>query len=180
MKKILVLTGSNHSNSMNVQVAKYAANKLTDSSVSYWDMTQVDFPMYGIDFEQANGIPQAIQDKFNQLQEFDGYLIASPEHNGNVPAVFKNFIDWMTRVNRNFLGNKPTMTLTASPGPGAGQSVRTLLNNSLPHFGGNVVSSFGLPSFGANFSAEGIPAELETTLNTAVESFENTFVTETL
>jgi len=179
MKKVLVLTGSNHSASMNVQFSRYSATKLTDSEVTFLDMTQIDFPMYGIDYEQANGLPETVKSRFEQLQGFDGYIVSSPEHNGNVPAVFKNFIDWMTRVDRNFLGGKPTLVLTTSPGPGAGANVRGLLSNSLPHFGGSVTSSFGLPSFGKTFSSEGI-GEHETALNTAIEQFEAAFVTETV
>lgn len=177
MKKILVLTGSNHSASINVQLNRYAASKLKNSVLSYMDMTQIDFPMYSIDFEQANGLPESVQNTFNDLQQYDGYLIASPEHNGNVPAVFKNFIDWMTRVDRRFLGGKPTLVLATSPGPGAAASVRSLLSNSLPHFGGAVTGSFGLPSFSSTFSEAGIGSH-EVELDTVLNIFESEFITE--
>jgi chromate reductase len=51
-------------------------------------------------------------------------LIATPEYNFSVPGVFKNVLDWISRVDNQPFAFKPVAILTASTGPLGGARVQ--------------------------------------------------------
>ncbi|MTI29267.1 NADPH-dependent FMN reductase, partial [Xanthovirga aplysinae] len=93
------------------------------------------------------GIPANIQKFFDTLQQYDGFIIASPEHNGLVPAVFKNTIDWLSRINMKFLGDKPLVLLSASPGGYGGANNLNVLKNLVPWWGGQLVADYSIGNY---------------------------------
>ena len=101
MKNIIVFSGSNSSNSINKQLLLSASKKLELDSVQYVDLSEYDAPVFGEDLEKEAGIPTQIRDLKIMFSNADGFMISIPEHNGLLPAFFKNILDWLSRIDQN-------------------------------------------------------------------------------
>lgn len=152
MKKILAFAGSNNPQSINQKLVVAVTLKLPEDSVHLIQLTDYDVPLYGEGFEKEKGIPGPIQQLQKLFREADGFIIASPEHNGLMPAFFKNIIDWLSRLDQKIFNNKPVLLLSTSPGSNGGQSNLWILENLIPRWGGYVVSSYSLGNFHAHFN----------------------------
>lgn len=173
MKSIITFAGSNSGTSINKQLANHAATLIKDVEVIKLDLNDFELPIYGIDYENTHGIPKKVIDFLNHIKSSDGIVLSLAEHNGAYTAVFKNILDWLSRADKAVFQNKPMLLMATSPGGRGGQSVLELAKNSFPHFGGNIVSDFSLPSFNANFSDEEITnKELATELEKAVNKLQ--------
>ena len=154
MKKTIVAFGaSNSSNSINKQFALYAANQLNNATVNALDLNDYEMPIYSIDREQANGIPQLAKDFKAALNAADGIIISFAEHNGAYSAAFKNIFDWISRIEKDVWHNKPMLLLSTSPGGRGGQTALEIAVNKFKFMNSNTIASFSLPSFGQNFDA---------------------------
>ena len=174
MKKIIALGGSNSKESINKRLAVYTANKIENSEVIVLDLNDFDLPLYGIDLENENGIPKDAQRLIDTVASSDGVVISLAEHNGSYSAVFKNALDWMSRINQKLWGEKPMLLMATSPGSRGGQTVLASASSSFPHLGAKLIASYSLPSFNNNFSENGIKdEELNNTLNEKIALFQN-------
>ncbi|MBL1279848.1 MAG: NAD(P)H-dependent oxidoreductase [Fluviicola sp.] len=174
MKKIIALGGSNSEKSINKRLAVYTANKIENSEVIVFDLNDFDLPLYGIDFENENGIPKDAQRLIDTVTSSDGVVLSLAEHNGSYSAAFKNAMDWMSRINPKLWGEKPMLLMATSPGGRGGQTVLNFAASSFPHLGANVIATFSLPSFNDNFSENGIKdEELNNTLNEKIALFQS-------
>lgn len=173
MKKIITLAGSNSKESINKRLANYAANKIENTEVVSLDLNDFDLPLYGIDLENESGIPADAQRLFDAVRSADGLVISLAEHNGSYAAAFKNALDWMSRIDGKIWNQKPMLLMATSPGGRGGQTVLAGAVGSFPHFGGNIIADFSLPSFFDNFTEEGIKdAALNTALNEKINLLE--------
>ncbi|WP_406683961.1 NAD(P)H-dependent oxidoreductase [Seonamhaeicola sp. MEBiC1930] len=172
MKQIIAFAGSNSKMSINKDLAVYASSLTEDTKVNILDLNDYDLPLYGIDYEEENGIPENAHKFFGAIQESDGIVLSLAEHNGAYSTVFKNIFDWMSRIDGKLWGEKPMLLMATSPGGRGGASVLEIAKGRFPYMGGNIVASFSLPSFGANF-ADGkiINEQLNATLLEQVENF---------
>lgn len=150
--KIVAFAGSNSKNSINKKLVTYASFLAEGAEVTLLDLNDYDLPIYSIDIENETGIPQRAQDFLSQLKSADGIVLSLAEHNGNFTAVFKNMLDWMSRIDRNIFQEKPMLLLATSPGGRGGKTVFEMAKSSFPRFGANIVAEFSLPSFFDNFS----------------------------
>ncbi len=151
MKKILVFSGSNSSASINRQLAKYIGEQIEGQSITYLDLRDYPLPLFSLDIEKADGIPENAQKLKALFEEHDAFVLSIPEHNASMPAFFKNTIDWISRIEMKFLGGKPIALFGASPGRSATASSRANAERTLSRsLGGNVIGSLGLPSFRHN------------------------------
>lgn len=170
MKKIIAIGGSNSNKSINKQLATYAANKINDVEVIVADLNDFDLPLYGIDLETENGIPDDATRLNNLLESADGLVISLAEHNGSYSTAFKNAYDWMSRINQKVWKNKPMLLMATSPGARGGATVLQTAKAGFPYLGANIIADFSLPSFYDNFSEEGIKdEELNTVLNQKIK-----------
>ncbi|MGO4893993.1 NADPH-dependent FMN reductase [Flavobacterium sp. W21_SRS_FM6] len=99
MIRILAFAGSARKDSFNKIILKVAAQGATEAGakVTLIDLADFAMPLMDEDLEKKLGIP-ANALKFKQLlNEHDGLLIASPEHNSAYSALLKNTIDWASR-----------------------------------------------------------------------------------
>lgn len=152
MKKILAFTGSNSSTSINAKLLNYVVEQITYHQVKLIDLRAHEVPIYSADIEREKGMP--IQSKVlkNLIDEHDALLIAVNEHNSAPSAFFKNHIDWLSRIDNQFLMGKKILLMSTSPGKrGAKTSLAFVKDVLFPRFGGNVIESFSLPSFAENF-----------------------------
>ena len=114
-------------------------------------MAGIEIPMYSADLEKERGIPEVITDLHAALKTTDGLILSTNEHNGYPSAFTKNLLDWLSRKERNFLGDCPVLLMSASTGRGAAMSSRNAVEDLLQRFGARVVSRFSLPSFNHTF-----------------------------
>lgn len=157
MSSILVFAGSNSSSSINYQFAQYTASTIESHEVEYINMATLVIPMYSEDVELEMGFPHEIMKIANQIKKSDAFVIGVNEHNSNPSAFFKNLIDWLSRIERNIMEDKPTFLVATSPGKRGAQSALEISANTLPRIGASVIATFSLPSFGLNFEpADGI------------------------
>lgn len=173
MKNIIAFAGSNSKTSINKQLVSYAASKLSDANTSILDLNDFEVPVYGIDSETENGIPENAQKLSELIENSDAIILSLAEHNGSYSAVFKSIFDWMSRINPKVWRNKPMLLMSTSPGGRGGSGVLGNAKMSFPHLGGNIVAEFSLPSFFDNFKDGKLTAdEFETKLSSAVSNLE--------
>jgi chromate reductase len=154
MKKIIAFAGSSSKNSINKQLATYAANLFENSEVEVLNLNDYEMPLFSIDKETETGIPQLAHDFYAKIGSADLLVISFAEHNGAYSTAFKNILDWTSRINSKTFQEKPTLLLATSPGPRGGSSVLEIAKNRFPFQGAIVKGSFSLPSFYENFDIE--------------------------
>ncbi len=157
MQKVLAIGTSNSSESINLATIKKMKN------VEILNLQTLDVPMYSMQLEKEQGIPDTIEQFLKQLEPFEILLFAVPEYNGNIPPFFKNILDWCSRKEFKFLNNKKIIILTVTPGSRGGASVRNILTTSLPYFGAEVIGSFGVSNYHPqmNFTKELIEIQMQ-------------------
>lgn len=154
MKKILAFGASSSKQSINRKFVTWASVQLKDAEIDLIDLNDFEMPIFSVDKEAANGIPEEAHRFKKMIQDCDGIMISFAEHNGSYSAAFKNLFDWTSRIERPMWNDKPMFLLATSPGGRGGKSVLGTAVNDFPHRSGQVISSFSLPSFGQNFSDE--------------------------
>ena len=175
MKKILVFAGSNSKESINKKLSMFAATKLSAVDINLLDLNDFELPIYGIDYETSYGIPENAAHFLNEIKSSDGIIISLAEHNGAYATVFKNILDWMSRVDGKLWNNIPMLLMATSPGGRGGSSVLEIAKNRFPYMGGNIVAEFSLPSFHKNLNGnEIIDEELSNKFKQAITMFEST------
>ncbi|WP_149275678.1 NADPH-dependent FMN reductase [Pareuzebyella sediminis] len=157
MGKILAFAGSNSSTSINFKLVKHTVNGIEGHRVQLLNMANFPFPMYSADYEKEQGYSNSLIEFKNDLGKAHGIILSVNEHNGHPSAYFKNLLDWLSRLERNFLKDKPVLLMSTSGGKRGGLASLEVSKNLLPRFGAKVVATFSLPSFDENFSEnEGI------------------------
>lgn len=154
MKKIIAFGASSSKHSINKQLANYAAHQFENVVVELLDLNEYEMPIFSVDKQKENGIPQLAHDFFAKLGSADLILISFAEHNGAYSSAFKNILDWTSRIDSNTFQGKPMFLLATSPGPRGGSTVLEIAKNRFPFQGGNVKGSFSLPNFNENFDVE--------------------------
>ncbi|WP_333810449.1 NADPH-dependent FMN reductase [Flavobacterium sp.] len=150
-KKIIAFGASSSKNSINRQLATFAANQFQNASVEILDLNNYEMPIFSVDKEKENGIHPLAQEFYSKLGSADLIIISFAEHNGNYSTAFKNILDWSSRINAKTFQEKPMLLLATSPGARGGSSVLEIATKRFPFQGGIVKGSFSLPSFYENF-----------------------------
>lgn len=167
---ILAFGASNSRNSINQRFAVWAADQ-TGEEVLEVNLNDYEMPIYSIDRERENGIPEkAVQFK-ELVSAADGLVISFAEHNGSYTVAFKNVLDWMSRVSKPIWSDRPVLLLSTSPGPRGGRTVLEAAKTSFPHQGARFAGAFSLPSFNKNFSSGITDPELARLFTEQVEKF---------
>ena len=98
--KILVIPGSLRTGSLNARLAAVAAHQLAQSGVEVTRISLSDFPLpiYDGDLQAKSGVPKHAVNLKRMIGAHHGVLIVTPEYNSSVPALVKNTIDWISRV----------------------------------------------------------------------------------
>src|SRR3982074_2969740 len=98
--KVLVIPGSLRSGSLNARLAAAAAHELAQSGVEVTRISLSDFPLpiYDGDLQARSGVPKNAINLKRMMGAHHGVLIVTPEYNSSVPALVKNTIDWVSRV----------------------------------------------------------------------------------
>jgi len=98
--KVLVIPGSLRSGSLNARLAAVAAHELAESGAEVTRISLSDFPLpiYDGDLQAKSGVPKHAVNLKRMMAAHHGVLIVTPEYNSSVPALVKNTIDWVSRV----------------------------------------------------------------------------------
>ncbi|MBR0692520.1 NADPH-dependent FMN reductase [Bradyrhizobium lablabi] len=98
--KILVIPGSLRTGSLNAKLAAVAAQELVRQGADVTRISLADFPLpiYDGDLQAKSGVPKNAVNLKRMVSAHHGVLIVTPEYNSSVPALVKNTIDWMSRV----------------------------------------------------------------------------------
>jgi len=154
MKKIIAFGGSLSRNSINKQLAVYAANLFSNAHVEVLDLNDYDMPIFSVDREKEIGIHTLAQQFYDKIGSADLIVLSLAEHNGAYSSAFKNTLDWASRINNKTFQQKPMLLLATSPGPRGGSTVLEIAKNRFPFQGADLKGSFSLPNFNDNFDFE--------------------------
>jgi chromate reductase, NAD(P)H dehydrogenase (quinone) len=148
--KTLAFGASGSISSINQVLAQFTAQTIEKES-EIVNIVDYPLPLYSIDFEKENGIPENAQLFFKKIQESELIVISLAEHNGSYTAVFKNLFDWLSRLELAFFKDKKLVLLSTAPGPRGGLSVLETAKERFPRHGATILGSFCLPKFSLNF-----------------------------
>jgi len=151
MKKIIAFGASSSKNSINKQLAVYAANLFSNATVELLDLNDYEMPIYSVDKEKENGIPTLAHQFYDKIGSADLIVLSLAEHNGAYSSAFKNILDWASRINNKTFQQKPMLLLATSPGARGGSTVLEIAKNRFPFQGADLKASFSLPNFNENF-----------------------------
>ena len=173
MKNIITFAGSNSKNSINKKLVTYATSLVDSVEASILDLNDFELPLYGIDLENNQGIPDNAHKFLEYIKSSDGIILSLAEHNGAYSVAFKNLFDWMSRIEKNVWSDKPMLLMATSPGGRGGKSVLEIAQEKFPRMGANIVSVYSLPFFNKNFlNGKIIDEDLNNNLMRAVETFQ--------
>lgn len=98
--KILVIPGSLRTGSLNAKLAATVALELAQAGAEVTRISLSDFPLpiYDGDLQAKSGVPKNAVNLKRMMGTHHGVLIVTPEYNSSVPALVKNTIDWISRV----------------------------------------------------------------------------------
>src|SRR3954449_5966295 len=98
--KILVIPGSLRTGSLNARLAAVVAHELALSGAEVTRISLSDFPLpiFDGDLQAKSGVPKHAVNLKRMMSAHHGALIVTPEYNSSVPALVKNTIDWVSRV----------------------------------------------------------------------------------
>src|SRR6187399_3361863 len=98
--KILVIPGSLRTGSLNARLAAVAAHELAQAGAEITRISLGDYllPIYDGDLQTKSGVPKHAVNLKRMIGAHHGVLIVTPEYNSSVPALVKNTIDWISRV----------------------------------------------------------------------------------
>ena len=98
--KIAIIPGSLRSGSLNAKLAAVAAHELALAGAEITRISLADFPLpiYDGDLQAKSGVPKNAVNLKRMIGAHHGVLMVTPEYNSSVPALVKNTIDWVSRV----------------------------------------------------------------------------------
>lgn len=152
--KIIAFGASASKTSINKVFADYTARLFVGHDIEVLDLVDYPAPLYTVDVEREQGIPQNIVELNDKLQSADLLIISMAEHNGSYTAVFKNLFDWLSRYNLKMFDQKKMLLLSTAPGGRGGLGVMEAALVRFPIHGAEIVGHFSLPRFQDNFDME--------------------------
>ena len=72
----------------------------------------------------AGAMPPTVITLSDRIRRADAVVIVTPEYNFSIPGMFKNMLDWLSRVDAQPFANKPVAMMSASTGPLGGARVQ--------------------------------------------------------
>jgi len=152
--KVLAFAASSSKSSINKKLVTYSANLLEDIDIEILDLNDYELPLFSEDKEKEIGQPKLALEFLSKIGDSDAVIISFAEHNGSYSVAYKNIFDWCSRINPKVFQNKPMVMLSTSPGGRGASTVLSQAIKSAPHFDGEVISSYSVPSFYENFDIE--------------------------
>lgn len=136
--RIVAVAASNRRRSLNRTLLDRAVRALEQAggegvAVEVIDLRRLPLPIYDADVQDRDGVPAAAHEIHDRVAEADAVVIATPEYNGGYPALLKNVIDWVSRIDMLVFHPRYVGLLAATPGKGGGRRgldhLRALFDN---------------------------------------------------
>jgi chromate reductase len=119
MSTFLAISGSLRAASLNTRLLQ-ALPALAPSGAHIVQFDISDVPVYNQDLDNQNP-PAVVAAMRSAVEEADGIIFVTPEHNHTIPAATKNVVDWMSRpYNQGHLRQKKIALFVGSIGPTSG------------------------------------------------------------
>ena len=118
MIEIVGISGSLRKGSYNSSLLRAAA-ALAPEGTRVETASILGLPLYDGDVEEEAGVPQAVRVLADRIVRAHGLLLVTPEYNNSIPGVFKNAIDWLSRLPEEagpLFRDRPVALMGASPG----------------------------------------------------------------
>jgi len=98
--KILIIPGSLRTGSRNAKLAAVAADAFVQAGLDVTRISLGDFalPIFDGDLQAKSGVPKNAISLKRMMAAHHGILLVTPEYNSSIPALLKNSIDWVSRV----------------------------------------------------------------------------------
>jgi NAD(P)H-dependent FMN reductase len=136
---ILVFSGSDRRDSLNLRLAGLAARRLKalGATVTHVRLSDYALPIYDGDLETQAGVPDGAAAFRGAIDAHAGTFIACPEYNSGYTPLLKNALDWASRVKNPagqmtpVFGGKVVALGAASPGFRGGYRALTQLRTAL-------------------------------------------------
>jgi urocanate reductase len=110
MMKLIGIVGTNAKKSYNRQLLQFIKKHFeTKVTVKILELTKV--PMFNESQDVTDS--EIIQEFTQKIEEADGVIIATPEHNHSIPAALKSILEWLS-FKVHPLDGKPVMIVGAS------------------------------------------------------------------
>ena len=156
--KILAFAASNSRLSINKQLINHSAKIIKTfkrkTTIDIIDINDFEMPIYNIDHEHQQGIPERAYHLYQKIGEANALLIAFAEHNGHYTAAYKNIFDWMSRINIKVYQQKPSVFLSSSSGGLGGTNVLKAAKNAALRHGALLQADLAIPNFHKVFDAK--------------------------
>lgn len=137
MKKIGILVGSLHQQSINRKIAD-SFIKIGHPDLQFSSIDISKLPLFSEDSETP--VLPAVQAFRNQIAAVDLILIMTPEYNRSIPGVLKNALDWASRpYGTSVLHGKQVAVAGVSPGQVGTAAAQSHLRAILPILGLNQI-----------------------------------------
>lgn len=149
--KIVGFAGSNSKNSINKQLVNYTLNQFVEHETVLLDLNDFEMPIYSIDRQLENGFPALADTFYQEIKSADAVIISLAEHNLNFSTALKNILDWVSRIEMNFMEGKKLLLLSTSPGSYGGGNVMSIATKYFEFAQATLVDSYSIPFFQNNF-----------------------------
>ena len=158
--RIVAFAASTSRRSINKQLVNYAADLIHDglvgpgATMDVLDIGDYEMPIYSIDRQEEDGIPDLAHRFLRHLASADALVISFAEHNGHYTAAYKNLYDWVSRIDRKVYQEKPMVLLSSSPGARGGARVLEVATTVAERQGADVRAALAIPHFNDVFDVE--------------------------
>ncbi|MBQ9089841.1 MAG: NAD(P)H-dependent oxidoreductase [Alphaproteobacteria bacterium] len=162
MKKIGILVGSLHSNSINRKTAE-AFIKIGHPNLDFSFISISDLPLFSEDLEK--NVPSSVLRFRQEIEQSDIILIMTPEYNRSITGVLKNALDWASRpYQEGVFINKKVAIAGIAPSPVGTAAAQVHLRSIIPAIQGIMIPQPEMcltwtPDF---FNANGLPKNEKT------------------
>jgi len=174
--RLLVLSASLRSGSLNTRLAAIAAEVIRRGGAEVDEASMADFdsPSFNGDVEESVGFPPGAQAFRERLESSDAFVICCPEYNASMPGVLKNAIDWVSRFRPQPFHQRHGLLLSASPSMVGGNRSLWALRVPFEHLGARIYPDmFSLAQAHEAFDEDGRLANgaLQTRLDSTIAAF---------
>lgn len=152
---VVGLCGSLRADSINRMVLGLAGQVLP-AGMELEQLEWVCLPPFSAD-RLADAMPPSVITLSERIRRADAVLVVTPEYNFSIPGMFKNMLDWLSRVDAQPFAYKPVAMMSASTGPLGGARVQYELRRVFQFLNANVLNKpeVFIGNASSKFSPEG-------------------------
>ena len=158
---IVLISGSLRKDSYNTKILRNFEKEFINHgfNCTFIDLNEYPIPFFNSDIERS-GTPANVTFIKNLIKSSSGLVVSSPEYNGEISAVLKNCLDWLSRTGPNeisketFIGLK-SIGISVSTGKNAAKRALERLTVLLKRLGVDEdILTYNLGNLSNNFFNE--------------------------